>query len=505
MSTSRLKQARELRGWSQVQLADRVGTTKNQVRRWERGVIPGPYFRTKLTQLFGVTEEALGLQQNAESVPTALLPETILDPAMPLVLGAQWLHSREACLEEIAASLCSSDGMAKACALRGLPGTGKTALAVVFSHLVMERASFQGILWITLGPQPDLRAHLLRLHSLVRKGAGVKSQQPPASPAEVAWEVRETIGMRRFLVVIDDAWSIEQALACRIGGPNCAYLLTTRLPSVATLFAGEKVYQLGSFDEEQSEAFLQRRIPEVVKTYRDEVRALARAVGGLPLALVLLGNALQLANSYGQPRRIQRALEVLRNPRERMQMALPFATDMQNSRTGDALVTLEQLIARSNGRLSDQARLALRALSLLPTSPDSFSEEAALATAAYSLDVLDQLLDAGLLESAGAGRYCLHPVIADYGQFHLLESRKVVGERLIRYAALLLERGEVSEQDTPLLVAAADLARALDVPVGRLEAWASSGEQSPVLHSLTKARRRCSHATPPASLACKSG
>ena len=42
---SRLKQERDLRGWTQSEVAERVGTTQVNVSRWEKGVtVPSPYY-----------------------------------------------------------------------------------------------------------------------------------------------------------------------------------------------------------------------------------------------------------------------------------------------------------------------------------------------------------------------------------------------------------------------------------------------------------------------------
>jgi len=45
----RLRHERVRRGWSQQDLADKIGTTPVNVGRWERGLTtPGPYLRQKL-------------------------------------------------------------------------------------------------------------------------------------------------------------------------------------------------------------------------------------------------------------------------------------------------------------------------------------------------------------------------------------------------------------------------------------------------------------------------
>lgn len=57
-----LKYERQLRGWSQADLAARIGSVPKTVSRWERGLVsPSPYFQQRLVDLFGKDTEALGL------------------------------------------------------------------------------------------------------------------------------------------------------------------------------------------------------------------------------------------------------------------------------------------------------------------------------------------------------------------------------------------------------------------------------------------------------------
>jgi transcriptional regulator with XRE-family HTH domain len=57
----KLKRERELRGWSQRKIAERVGTAEQVVARWEGGLHkPNRYFQTQLCELFGKNAEELG-------------------------------------------------------------------------------------------------------------------------------------------------------------------------------------------------------------------------------------------------------------------------------------------------------------------------------------------------------------------------------------------------------------------------------------------------------------
>ena len=58
----RLRRTRHLKGWTQSELAERVGTDFETVSRWERGItLPSAYFREKLCSILDKTPEELGL------------------------------------------------------------------------------------------------------------------------------------------------------------------------------------------------------------------------------------------------------------------------------------------------------------------------------------------------------------------------------------------------------------------------------------------------------------
>lgn len=58
---SKLRRERELRGWSQRAVAERVGTSEQVVVRWESGEHkPNRHFQTQLCELFGKNAEELG-------------------------------------------------------------------------------------------------------------------------------------------------------------------------------------------------------------------------------------------------------------------------------------------------------------------------------------------------------------------------------------------------------------------------------------------------------------
>jgi peptide/nickel transport system substrate-binding protein len=77
----RLRRARSLKGLSQADLAEQVGTSFEIVSRWERGItVPSIYYRERLCAALGQSTEELGLVRAR--------PDAFTSPSSPLVLLA---------------------------------------------------------------------------------------------------------------------------------------------------------------------------------------------------------------------------------------------------------------------------------------------------------------------------------------------------------------------------------------------------------------------------------
>ncbi|MGI9059581.1 MAG: tetratricopeptide repeat protein, partial [Ktedonobacteraceae bacterium] len=489
----RLTEARMQHSWSQQEVADRIGTTHVNVSRWERGITrPNPYFRRKLCALFGRSEEELELvpppPQELETPPIVSRPTSdsanaVYDPTIPL-LPAKQLVGRERELAQIRQRLCAGGSVALT-ALNGLPGVGKTALSITLAHDPAIRAHFRdGVLWAGLGPHPNIPSHLSRWGTLLGISAtelatmtAMASVTTPASTEAWAKALHAAIGSRSLLVVIDDAWLLEEALACQIGGPNCAHLVTTRFPTIAahvTIDGATVIQELG---KNESMTLLRLLAPGVIDREEQKAADLVQAVGGLPLALTLMGNYLRKQGYSGQPRRILTALQRLSHAEERLQLTEAHAPVASHpSLSPDISLSLQSVIAVTDQQLTAQPRAALYALSVFPPKPDSFSEEAALAVADCTLATLDLLSDTGLLESSGAGRYTLHQTIADYARLHLKDQQEQSAyDRLIRYA---LDYIEAHKKDYELL------ALENTVILAALEAAHKSGRSAEVVRGV---------------------
>src|SRR6266516_7704723 len=498
---ARLADARIHQHWSQQEVADRIGTTHVNVSRWERGITrPSPYFRRKLSKLFEKTEEELDLGFQEPSPPSdnmanggmasggvvgggmasgglinrapttngapaaegaSAQPEPLYDPIIPLPSSTQ-LIGRYDEMNEVKQRLFAGSSVALT-ALNGLPGVGKTALAIALVHDEEVRKHFRdGILWAGLGPDPNIDRRLIRWGTLL--GLSTNEVGELDDHEALALALRSTIGLRHMLLVIDDAWNVDAALIFKVGGPNCAQLVTTRYPTIATHVAGDGATRLKELSEDSSMELLRLLAPQVISKEERKALDLVHAVGGLPLALTLMGNYLRLQAHSGQARRIQAALQRLSAAEGRLQVSEPRGpVERHPSMPTDTSLSLQSIIAVTDQQLDEEARKALYALAALPSKPDNFSEEAAVAVTACSLDAIDALIDAGLLESSSEGRYMLHQTIADYARLHLQGTAP--HERLLHYAHDLVEAHrtdyELLELESGTILAALEAAYTL--------------------------------------------
>lgn len=459
-----LRAEREQRGWSQARVAELLETDIKTVSRWERGIVtPAPYLREKLCALFGKSPQAFGLLEHEEADSS---PGFLRDPFLP-VSPAFPLIGREKELALLRHRLRQGGNLA-VCAFNGLPGVGKTALSLTLAHDPDLQAHFKdGILWAGLGPEPDMLGHINRWATLL----GL----PPDELFDLTdlngrlFALRRAIGSRTMLLIIDDVWRTEDALALKIGGPDCAHVMTTRFPSIATQLASERAMHIEELTTEEGIELLRTLASDVVEQERVGVRELVEAVGGLPLALTLIGNHLRMQSYLSRPQRVAATLRQLCDANVRLTLTEPRSpSEQHSSRPGAALISLRSVIAVTDKQLNERTRQALYALAVFPPKPNSFSEEAALAVADCPVETFDLLIDASLLQVKDAHRYLLHPTIADYACLQLEYSGQfdAAYKRLVAYFTAFVERHrtdyDLLERENRTILAALDAAFTLD-------------------------------------------
>ncbi|MBD2441059.1 NB-ARC domain-containing protein [Nostoc sp. FACHB-110] len=193
--------------------------------------------------------------------------------------------------DDLKKRLCTEDNRTLVItAIHGLGSVGKSTLAAALAHDAKIQTRFcDGILWSTLGQQPDVLS-LLSGWVQALKDYSFK----PTSIEATSTHLRTLLYDKAVLLVVDDAWNTQDAQAFNVGGTRCQVLVTTREGAIANAL-GARLYNLDVMKPAQAMELLKKRLErDIIGEERHSAENLAKAVGYLPLALELA--AVQVAS-----------------------------------------------------------------------------------------------------------------------------------------------------------------------------------------------------------------
>ncbi|MBX9255518.1 hypothetical protein H1Q63_16520 [Desmonostoc muscorum CCALA 125] len=216
----------------------------------------------------------------------ATVPQTKLTQCQPPPLPAHFVERPEYSNDLKTRLLNGSSSESRTLvitAIHGLGSVGKSTLAAALAHDAEVQTRFcDGILWATLGQQPDV----LALLSGWVQALGDYSFKPTSVTA-TSNHLRTLLYDKAVLLVVDDAWNTENAQAFNVGGARCQVLVTTREGHIADALAAS-TYSLNIMKPDQAMELLTKKLRrEITGTERHSAENLAKGVGYLPLALEL--------------------------------------------------------------------------------------------------------------------------------------------------------------------------------------------------------------------------
>ncbi|MER7537626.1 helix-turn-helix domain-containing protein [Streptomyces sp. NPDC097704] len=415
------------------ELAEASGVSVRAIGDMERGRSLVPQRRTvvALAEGLGLTDdEREALLTTARAARPTPAGETAGTVVPPRLVGDFTGREPELALLRVAAERAPDDGEASVWVVSGPPGCGKTTLALKAAADLAERFP-DGCFVVDLhgvdGPV-DTGEALLKL----LKGLGVSDRRLAQEDQEGrAGLLRALLGDRRCLVVLDNARDEGQVRALLPGGGRSLVLVTSRRP----LTGLEDVDRLALSEMSKEEAVdLLRRIlgTERADAEAEAVARVAELCGRLPLALRVAANWLTVRSGWTVDHLVRRLAD-----EERRLGALA---------AGD--VRVEAAFELSYRQLTGQAARMLRLLSLVP-GPDMTAAYGAALTATdvfEAEDVMEELVEAGLLQATFTGRYQSHDLLRLFARARLSREGEP-GEREAaddRLRAWLLETAVVA-------------------------------------------------------------
>src|SRR5690606_5173664 len=175
----------------------------------------------------------------ARSTATAV---NVLPPVPSLVVG------RGEALRAIKRRLGIGGEKRPITVIQGWPGVGKSTTVAMLAHDREIAPHFpDGILWASLGEEPDIRRALTAWSEALKLGESGRA----LSVEEISAQITAALRDKRMLLIVDDVWQSEHAAHFRVGGQFCALVMTTRLNDTASVLAPtvEDIYRLPVLSE----------------------------------------------------------------------------------------------------------------------------------------------------------------------------------------------------------------------------------------------------------------
>lgn len=345
-------------------------------------------------------------------------------------------------------------------AVHGWPGAGKSTFvaALCWDEEILE--SFLGrVFFLPVGRSPEVR----RLSEDLSTMLGVPAP-PGASLGALQGRIANALSQSPVLIVLDDVWEERDVAPLLLTGGNSATLVATRRLDVATRLTtvAEGPLRLGLLSGEDSLRLLRFRAPSIVAENNDACEELARALDGLPLALRVTADLLQVEAEAGFD--VSGLLTELTEVARILGEHVPADVGAE-AEEWRALPTVRALLRKSIERLDQDLVQRFARLGVLPPKPLSFDlwtasdlwrdssedPEPEVQTSeeeqGSAREVLGELVRRGLIDSAGRGidplavrlnlrtqrpeRFWMHMLIAAFA-LETLESTE--GEGAVREA-----------------------------------------------------------------------
>jgi tetratricopeptide (TPR) repeat protein len=196
---------------------------------------------------------------------------------------APYYHARQETGLELADGLRPGETVLLVPAILGTGGTGKTQLAVGFTHAMWSARSVDLLAWVPAGSREGIVAGYAQAAADLDLLHGEEATAEDAARRFLAW-LRTT--ERRWAVVLDGMASPVDSEGLWPGGPAGQVIVTSRLreSELADAGGGVTAHAVSGFSRREALAYLNSRLTGY-PDQRIEALDLAEDLGGLPLAL----------------------------------------------------------------------------------------------------------------------------------------------------------------------------------------------------------------------------
>jgi transcriptional regulator with XRE-family HTH domain len=416
---NKIRDVRKEKGWNQEKLASKAGVNLRTLQRAESGNRVRP-------QYLGYIAEALGLKipdilppcekpfsQESTNQNGRLTNRSFISNApasLKIFLG------RNQIIKDIKGILLCPNTTEGTYAhprliVHGWPGVGKSSLTIMLANdSDLIKAYPDGIVWVSLGQNPDVLSELCALGRLL----GITNILTARTIKNASELVSHELSNKKMLLILDDVWDIESGKAMSVGGNQCGLLITTRLPEIAQGLSmlPQEIINLPVLSEDISIQLLHMIAP-TTKQYSKESVELVRTIEFLPLAIHVAGHLIQTEAKMGWG--ISELLKELKNENIIMQSSAPAdCLDMLTQ----AIPTVSMLFKKSTDMLDDNTRKCFMQLGVFAPRPAIFNFDALKYVWEVSnpKPIIRKLVSRGLMQSIQRGLFQIHSLLAAHAK-----------------------------------------------------------------------------------------
>lgn len=399
---ARVRELRLAAGLSMEALGRNIYYSKAQISRVEQGLRPPSIlFATNCDKVFNTDGELARAAAELNDDE----PGSDDEPAFDLPAGPDRLIGRDTEVDALTECLKATVDRraARVCVLHGMPGAGKTAIALFVAESLYDEFA-DGCVYL------DMQGYMLdgrpvsadeALDRLLRR-LGVAGEAVPTDVAEREALLRRRLANRRMLVILDNVRNSQQV----------SRLLPPHGPAAMIITSRQSLTGLGKVPLHQVGALVTDKAVELFRWVAQlqpgsdgrgdpaTVATIASLCFNLPLTLCIVASRFR------------------DNPARRLEdVAVRLADqDARGREFEDDLRSVAAVFAASCATLADAQQAVLAVLALHPGPHFDALAAAALAGATpdVAADLLDNLMRAGMLDWHSHNAYRLHDLLRDY-------------------------------------------------------------------------------------------
>nr|UBY07233.1 NBS-LRR disease resistance protein [Dasypyrum villosum] len=189
----------------------------------------------------------------------------------------------------------------RVCSIVGFGGLGKTTLANAVYHKIQERFDCHAL--VSVSQKPDTKKIIKDLISQMSRNSEFTKDMESWDEQKSIGKLRELLQHKRYLVIIDDIWSISawKAINCAFPENNSSsrIITTTRILEVARSCCpdpADQIYEMTPLSDLHSQRLFFNRIFGSEEGCPDMLIEVSNAIlkkcGGLPLAIISISGLL---------------------------------------------------------------------------------------------------------------------------------------------------------------------------------------------------------------------